>query len=115
MASTNQLFDDFNFFYCFCFQLLCRLINYAHISNCPVTDAEQLLEEEIVWLRSLPAGRGTDQFLDEAVLEGRLGLVRELLGFSTPEHKFDLGSNEAKGGCLIKVGTTSRLPLAELK
>lgn len=40
--------------------------------------------------------------VDEAVLEGRLGLARELLGFATPEHKYDLGSNEAKGGHLVK-------------
>lgn len=79
-----------------------KLLNYAHITDVSLPQAGQWLEEEIIWLRSLTCQRGSEQIVDEAVLEGRLGLARELLGFATPEHKYDLGSNEAKGGHLVK-------------
>jgi len=79
------------------------MINYAQISNGMVPDAARLLEVEIVCLRSLCEQRGNEPLVDEVVLEGRLFIARELLCFATPQHKFDLGSNEATGGCLIKV------------
>lgn len=41
--------------------------------------------------------------VDEAVLEGHLGIAKELLSFMSPEKKFELGSDESKGILLIKV------------
>lgn len=35
------------------FQLLCRLLNYAFMSNCPLPTAETLLNNEITWLKKI--------------------------------------------------------------
>lgn len=35
------------------FQLLCRMVNYAFISGCPIADAELLLNNEITWLKKI--------------------------------------------------------------
>lgn len=44
-----------------------------------------------------------DSQVDEAVLEGHLGIAKELLSFMSPEKKYELGSEEKKGINLIKV------------
>lgn len=44
-----------------------------------------------------------DSQVDEAVLEGHLGIAKELLSFMSPEKKYELGSEERKGINLIKV------------
>ena len=44
-----------------------------------------------------------DSQIDEAVLEGHLGIAKELLSFMSPEKKYELGSDEKKGINLIKV------------
>jgi ubiquitin carboxyl-terminal hydrolase 9/24 len=44
-----------------------------------------------------------DSQVDEAVLEGHLGIAKELLSFMSPEKKYQLGSDEKKGINLIKV------------
>jgi ubiquitin carboxyl-terminal hydrolase 9/24 len=41
--------------------------------------------------------------VDEAVLEGHLGIAKELLSFMSPEKKYELGSDEKKGINLVKV------------
>lgn len=41
--------------------------------------------------------------VDEAVLEGHLGIAKELLSFMSPEKKYELGSDESKGILLIRV------------
>ncbi|KAL0281150.1 UNVERIFIED_CONTAM: hypothetical protein PYX00_002224 [Menopon gallinae] len=86
------------------FRLLCRLINYALVTNCPLPTAETLLNNEIAWLKKIRENvkETGDPQVDEAVLEGHLGIAKELLGFLTPEKKYLLGSNEKKGICLIK-------------
>lgn len=45
--------------------------------------------------------------IEDALLEGHLGITRELLAFQTPEKKFSIGS-EKGGSNLIKVGLTKR-------
>lgn len=40
---------------------------------------------------------------EEAVLEGHLGIAKELLNFLPPEKKYQLGSDEKTGLHLIKV------------
>jgi hypothetical protein len=44
-----------------------------------------------------------DSQVDEAVLEGHLGIAKELLSFMIPEKKYELGSDEKKGLNLVKV------------
>ncbi|KAK6644525.1 hypothetical protein RUM43_000792 [Polyplax serrata] len=86
------------------FMLLCRLINYALMTDCPLPNAEVLLDNEIAWLKKIRANvkeTGETQ-VDEALLEGHLNIAKELLGFLTPEQKYLLGSNEIKGVCLIR-------------
>ena len=87
------------------FQLLCRLLNYAYVSSCPVTTAETLLNIEIAWLKKIRDNvkETGDTKVDEAVLEGHLGITKELLAFLPPSKKFELGSDETKGINLIKV------------
>ncbi|KAI4464478.1 ubiquitin carboxyl-terminal hydrolase [Holotrichia oblita] len=75
------------------FQLLCRLVNVAYLSNCPLSTAEPLLDSEVSWLRK---ARGQH----EVLLEGHLSLARELLCFVSNERKCELGS--AESGSLIK-------------
>lgn len=86
------------------FQLLCRLLNCAYVSNCPLPEAESLLNDEIVWLKKVKDNVKTtgETQVDEAVLEGHLGIAKELLSFMSPEKKYELGSDESKGILLIK-------------
>lgn len=86
------------------FQLLCRLINCAHVSNCPLPEAEDLLNDEIAWLKKVRDNVKTtgETQVDEAVLEGHLGIAKELLSFMSPEKKYTLGSDESKGVLLIR-------------
>ncbi|XP_012278998.1 probable ubiquitin carboxyl-terminal hydrolase FAF-X [Orussus abietinus] len=86
------------------FQLLCRLLNFAQISGCPLSTAETLLSNEITWLKKV---RDTvkecgESQMEEAVLEGHLGLTKELLAFLPASKKYELGSDEKRGINLIK-------------
>lgn len=86
------------------FQLLCRLLNFAHMSGCPLTTAETLLNVEIAWLKKVRDNvkeTGESQ-VDEALLEGHLGLTKELLAFLPPNQKYEIGSDEKHGVNLIK-------------
>lgn len=86
------------------FQLLCRLLNFAHMSGCPLTTAETLLNVEIAWLKKVRDNvkeTGESQ-VDEALLEGHLGLTKELLAFLPPNQKYEIGSDEKHGINLIK-------------
>lgn len=92
------------------FQLLCRLVNCAYLTNCPLLAAESLLASEIMWLRKASdmMRRGGDTKAEfnnqaqEALLEGHFGLARELLCFMNPDKKHELGVDDTKGG-LIRV------------
>ncbi|XP_064639618.1 probable ubiquitin carboxyl-terminal hydrolase FAF-X isoform X3 [Lineus longissimus] len=85
------------------FQLLCRLLNYACASQTILPNAEVLLNNQITWLKRvrdsvLSTGEMT---VEEALLEGYLGVTRELLAFQSAEKKYHIGSE--KGGTnLIK-------------
>ncbi|CAL1289008.1 unnamed protein product [Larinioides sclopetarius] len=87
------------------FALLCRLLNYACGSNCPLPTAQNLLNNEIDWLKTvrnkvLATG---DSQVDEALLEGHLGVTRELVSFLGPDKKFEVGADpNAQRGNLIK-------------
>lgn len=86
------------------FQLLCRLLNFAHMSGCPLLTVETLLNIEIAWLKKVRDNvkeTGESQ-VDEAVLEGHLGLTKELLAFLPASKKFELGSDEKHGTNLVK-------------
>ncbi|KZC06489.1 putative ubiquitin carboxyl-terminal hydrolase FAF-X [Dufourea novaeangliae] len=86
------------------FQLLCRLLNFAHMSECPLVTAEGLLNLEIAWLkqvRDCVKEIGESQ-VEEAVLEGHLSLTKELLAFLPASKKFELGSDEEHGANLVK-------------
>ncbi|XP_053404353.1 probable ubiquitin carboxyl-terminal hydrolase FAF-X isoform X2 [Mercenaria mercenaria] len=85
------------------FQLLCRLLNYACSTDVHLPNAEVLLNNEITWLK-----RVRDQVLttgeshvEETLLEGHLGITRELLSFQSAEKKFQMGSQQG-GANLIK-------------
>ncbi|XP_049853945.1 probable ubiquitin carboxyl-terminal hydrolase FAF-X isoform X1 [Schistocerca gregaria] len=86
------------------FQLLCRLVNCAFISGCPVPNAETLLNNEISWLKKIRENvkETGETFVDEAVLEGHLGIAKELLSFMPSDKKYEIGSEEKKSINLIK-------------
>ncbi|RZF36782.1 hypothetical protein LSTR_LSTR013963 [Laodelphax striatellus] len=86
------------------FQLLCRLLNFAFISNCPLPNAETLLNREIRWLKEVRAKvkKSGETGVEEAVLEGHLGLAKELLSFMSPEKKFQIGACDKSKIFLIK-------------
>ncbi|XP_046668911.1 probable ubiquitin carboxyl-terminal hydrolase FAF-X isoform X3 [Homalodisca vitripennis] len=86
------------------FQLLCQLLNFAYLYQCNVNIAEQLLANEIVWLKKIreTVKETGETGVEEAVLEGHLGIAKELLNFLPPEKKYQLGSDEKTGMHLIK-------------
>ncbi|XP_054272313.1 probable ubiquitin carboxyl-terminal hydrolase FAF-X isoform X2 [Macrosteles quadrilineatus] len=86
------------------FQLLCQLLNFAYLYQCNINIAEQLLAAEIVWLKKIKETvRETGETgVEEAVLEGHLGIAKELLNFLPPDKKYQLGSDEKTGVNLIK-------------
>lgn len=86
------------------FQLLCRLLNFAYMYNCPLSTAETLLNQEIKWLKTTKeqVKETGSTGVEEAVLDGHLGIAKELLSFISPEKKFQIGSDENTGINLIK-------------
>ncbi|BES97389.1 ubiquitin carboxyl-terminal hydrolase [Nesidiocoris tenuis] len=85
------------------FQLLCGLLNFMYLYNCPLPTAEKLLVNEIEWLRTtreLVKEMGSD--VEDALVEGHLGIAKELFSFVSPEMKYKFGSHEEAGGTLIK-------------
>ncbi|XP_046818690.1 probable ubiquitin carboxyl-terminal hydrolase FAF-X isoform X1 [Vespa crabro] len=86
------------------FQLLCRLLNYAHISGCSVSAIENLLNIEITWLKHVrdSVKESGESHVDEAVLEGHLSLTKELVAFLPASKKYEIGSDEKHGINLIK-------------
>ncbi|CAG9840067.1 unnamed protein product [Diabrotica balteata] len=75
------------------FQLLCRLVNVAYLTGCPINGVETLLSNEVAWLR-----KARDKH--EVLIEGHLLLAKELLLLISSEQKCELGS--AESGSLIK-------------
>ncbi|XP_011304639.1 probable ubiquitin carboxyl-terminal hydrolase FAF-X [Fopius arisanus] len=86
------------------FQLLCRLLNCAHISVCPLPSAEALLGVEVTWLKKVKEAvmESGEIAIDEALLEGHLSLTKELLAFLPASKKYELGCDEKRGDNLIK-------------
>ena len=78
------------------FALLSRLLVSASASNITMNAAESLLNNEIAWLKKIP------QDVDDNLLEGHLGLCRDLLAFMSPEKKFEVGASNKSGINLIK-------------
>ncbi|KAI5108937.1 putative ubiquitin carboxyl-terminal hydrolase FAF-X isoform X3, partial [Silurus meridionalis] len=85
------------------FTLLRHLLNYAYNSNINLPNAEVLLNNEIDWLKRIKDEvKGTGETgVEETILEGHLGITKELLAFQTPEKKFYIGC-EKGGANLIK-------------
>ena len=88
------------------FQLLCRLLNCAHINNVQINNTEALLNNEINWLKKLKEnfdGHVLDdniQIGDEMLLDGHLNITKELLQFQLSDKKFYIGS-KSDGHMLI--------------
>uniref|UniRef100_A0A1D5Q3C2 ubiquitinyl hydrolase 1 n=2 Tax=Cercopithecinae TaxID=9528 RepID=A0A1D5Q3C2_MACMU len=85
------------------FTLLRHLLNYAYNSNINVPNAEVLLNNEIDWLKRIrdDVKRTGETGIEETILEGHLGVTKELLAFQTSEKKFHIGC-EKGGANLIK-------------
>lgn len=74
------------------FTLLRHLLNYAYNSNINVPNAEVLLNNEIDWLKRIrdDVKRTGETGIEETILEGHLGVTKELLAFQTSEKNFIL-------------------------
>ncbi|KAM4798316.1 ubiquitin carboxyl-terminal hydrolase 9X-like isoform X3 [Urocitellus parryii] len=85
------------------FTLLRHLLNYAYNSNINVPNAEVLLNNEIDWLKRIRDNvKNTGETgIEEPILEGHLGVTKELLAFQTPEKKYYVGC-EKGGANLVK-------------
>nr|XP_033805269.1 probable ubiquitin carboxyl-terminal hydrolase FAF-X isoform X2 [Geotrypetes seraphini] len=83
------------------FTLLRHLLNYAYISSINMPNAEVLLNNEIDWLKRIKdeVKRTGETGMEETILEGHLGVTKELLAFQTPEKKYHIGCE--KGGANI--------------
>ncbi|XP_052783474.1 probable ubiquitin carboxyl-terminal hydrolase FAF-X isoform X2 [Mya arenaria] len=85
------------------FHLLCRLLNYACSTDVNLPNAEALLNNEIQWLKTVKdqvLSSGESQ-VEETLLEGHLGITKELLAFQSAEKKYQMGSMQG-GVNLIK-------------
>uniref|UniRef100_A0A673U6K4 ubiquitinyl hydrolase 1 n=1 Tax=Suricata suricatta TaxID=37032 RepID=A0A673U6K4_SURSU len=85
------------------FTLLRHLLNYAYNSNINIPNAEVLLNNEIDWLKRIrdDVKRTGETGVEETILEGHLGVTKELLAFQAPEKKYHIGC-EKGGANLIK-------------
>ncbi|XP_057191252.1 probable ubiquitin carboxyl-terminal hydrolase FAF-X isoform X6 [Triplophysa rosa] len=85
------------------FTLLRHLLNYAYNSNINLPNAEVLLNNEIDWLKRIrdEVKRTGEPGVEETILEGHIGVTKELLAFQTPEKKYYIGC-EKGGASLIK-------------
>ncbi|RXM31625.1 putative ubiquitin carboxyl-terminal hydrolase FAF-X [Acipenser ruthenus] len=85
------------------FTLLRHLLNYAYNSNINLPNAEVLLNNEIDWLKRIrdEVKRIDETGVEETILEGHIGVTKELLAFQTPEKKYYIGC-EKGGANLIK-------------
>ncbi|XP_065107920.1 ubiquitin carboxyl-terminal hydrolase 9X isoform X6 [Paramisgurnus dabryanus] len=85
------------------FTLLRHLLNYAYNSNINLPNAEVLLNNEIDWLKRIrdEVKRTGEPGVEETILEGHIGVTKELLAFQTPEKKYYIGC-EKGGANLIK-------------
>lgn len=74
------------------FQLLCRNLNYGCLYNWPMAINDQLLGQEIAWLRSVKDVVKTtgETQIHEDLLEGHLSLTKELMFYLAPELKSQL-------------------------
>ncbi|KAH8009733.1 hypothetical protein HPB51_019044 [Rhipicephalus microplus] len=94
------------------FGLLCRLLGAA--CRCPLPALQQLLADEIGWLKRIREKvQQTGGLLDaeESLLEGHLGVARELVLLLSPADKHRIGSDSSNTvhGNLVK--NCSRNPL----
>lgn len=71
------------------------------------------LVDEVIWLKKMKktVKEAGDGQVEEALIEGHLGITKELVSFMLPERKFQLGSDEKEGINLIKVSFLNCLPL----
>ncbi|KAI5107099.1 putative ubiquitin carboxyl-terminal hydrolase FAF-X isoform X3 [Silurus meridionalis] len=85
------------------FTLLRHLLNYAYNSNINLPNAEVLLNNEIDWLKRIKdeVRRTGETGVEETILEGHIGVTKELLAFQTAEKKYYIGC-EKGGANLIK-------------
>ncbi|XP_063491520.1 ubiquitin carboxyl-terminal hydrolase 9Y isoform X5 [Symphalangus syndactylus] len=85
------------------FTLLRHLLNYAYNGNINIPDAEVLLVSEIDWLKRIRDNvKNTGETgVEEPILEGHLGVTKELLAFQTSEKKYHFGC-EKGGANLVK-------------
>lgn len=74
------------------FSLLCRTLNYACVVNWPLNLNEELLTEEIEWLRDVLENvkKTGDIQVHEDLLCGHLCFTKELMNFLAPESKAQL-------------------------
>lgn len=105
MIYLNALIiKTFIFIHLFFFKVLTYLLNYASHEKIPVPDFEELLNNEIKWLKNIREKIKTDgdSGMEEVILEGHLNITKELVQMISIEKRDEIGSNETTGIMLIK-------------
>jgi ubiquitin carboxyl-terminal hydrolase 9/24 len=98
------------------FYLLCRLLNCANVNNVQISNTETLLNNEVLWLKRVKqvaiaeadttsglgesGSGGGGGGVDEMLLDGHLGITKELLLFQTSEKKCGVGSKSDGPGLI---------------
>nr|CAC38831.1 putative ubiquitin-specific protease [Mus musculus] len=85
------------------FTLLRRLLTYAYNSNIQVPNVDVLLNDEIDWLKRVRdyIKNTGETNVEDPILEGHLGVTKELLSFQSPEKKYHIGCKTG-GANLVK-------------
>uniref|UniRef100_A0A8C6HIE9 ubiquitinyl hydrolase 1 n=1 Tax=Mus spicilegus TaxID=10103 RepID=A0A8C6HIE9_MUSSI len=85
------------------FTLLMRLLTYAYNSNIQVPNVDVLLNDEIDWLKRVRdyIKNTGETNVEDPILEGHLGVTKELLSFQSPEKKYHIGCKTG-GANLVK-------------
>ncbi|XP_050542237.1 probable ubiquitin carboxyl-terminal hydrolase FAF-X isoform X2 [Daktulosphaira vitifoliae] len=87
------------------FHVLTYLLNYASHERILVPDFEEILNNEIKWLKDLRDKikiEEDDSGVDEVILEGHLNITKELVQMISIEIREEIGSDVMNGTMLIK-------------
>ncbi|KAM7302505.1 putative ubiquitin carboxyl-terminal hydrolase FAF-X [Ixodes scapularis] len=81
------------------FGLLCALLSCACSSRCTLAAAEQLLNDEVLWLKKVreQVQEAGALLVPEPLLEGHLGVARELVSLLGPQAKQHVGLDTTRG------------------
>lgn len=73
------------------FQLYCKLLNTAYLSNVNLPEIKKYLQYEIDLLKNVKERLLVDSLIEEIQLEGHLCIIKELVMMLSPDEKYRIG------------------------